>query len=182
MKRLFAVMLCFCLVLNLTACGSHTPSLNVDTSESSTTETTSGRQYPSWDLRVTRGRITEADPIKTHIQLMDYESTNEAVEFLFRNLEKGSERYTKAIETWTYPSDYFDENSLFIVQRTEYRDKMTVLDVYIEQGKLNIICKKPSNYGFSTGAGSNYCYFIEIYDYVPASADDIVFEVSYPKL
>lgn len=172
MKRLIACLLFLCLVFAMTACQQ--PATQISTEP--TTETSPAKTPLTWEVKNTRGSFMDGDSGRTRLQIMTYESTNDAVKtILEQNGMTSGTIYERNFAHWAEPSAYFEENSLFIIESG--CGDMEVLDVYIEKGKLNIICANKWEGVYD----SKYCYFLKVQDYKPTSEDDIIFEIRRPR-
>lgn len=180
--RIFACILLVCFVFTLIACDNTSLSTNTESTADPSAETPAAFNELNWKVKSIPGKIMDVETYRSQMQIMAYESTSAAVETIFEQLEETYGHHAYAIEDRTYPRAFFNEHSLFIIQYSG--SNMKVIDVTTDGRVLKIYCEKPSISKGETSVGTswNRCYFLEVYGFKPVSAEDVILEISYPKL
>lgn len=180
MKRLLTYIVLFCVMFTMTGCSENALHTDMNTAATSSAETVAEFKMLTWKVKTVDGKLTSDKGYKSLLHIMDYETTIEAVNSLFAERPN-----SYRLKYFQYKRDYYNENSLFIIEyESAESGEISVTEVSTDGSTLRIICEKPVPKAGSASIGVIYrrCYFLEVYDYIPASEEDIVFEVSYPKL
>lgn len=174
-RLLLTCILLACFVFVLVACGN-------SPAENSASEATALFSELRWKVRSLPGNIMDAKYLQSKAQIMTYDSTVTAVDTLLsQQVDKyGSSALSKA--DWSYPREYFNDHTLLIIQYSG--SDMEVIDVTTDGRTLMVNCEKPTVKTGETSIGSiqDRCYFLEVYGFIPASADDVILQISYPPL
>lgn len=128
-----------------------------------------------WNVREILGAPMEIQPFQLQMQIMDFDSTVSAVSSIFENQKYAHYNALagRKLSDWTYSREFFEENTLLILQSSNSR--FEIADVSVVQGKLKVTCNTGA---LSLTSDSDYCCFLEIYGYQPDFVDDIILETS----